>query len=94
MDSFAAPDASTPATVPPPGGGTTAEAGYPQAGPAVTPTADNHGYVVVAVRSGMPVFAEGFSAHADTAEEAARVATAWRGIGEHVHVFELRAVAL
>jgi hypothetical protein len=93
-----------PATVPPTDGGETAEAGHPQAGPAVTSQARitvdplqltvPRSYVVAAVRGGRPVFAEGFSAHTDTVDEASEVATVWRRIGETVKVFELVEVTL
>lgn len=85
----------TAATDPPSdGGGETAEAGHPQAGPAATPTREHHGFIVAAVRGGTPVLAEGYSAHTDTPDEARLVAAAWNEIGETVNVFELVEVTL
>lgn len=82
--------AQTPATVPPTdGGGESAEAGHPPTGPAATPITEHRGYVVAEVRQGKAVIAEGFSAHADTLDEARSVADAWRELLEHVTVFEL-----
>lgn len=80
----------TPASVPPAdGGGESAEAGRPPTtGPAATLTL-TRSYVVAEVRQGKPVIAEGFSAHADTLDEARSVAGAWHELLEHVTVFEL-----
>lgn len=50
------------------------------------------GYLVVAMRNGKPVIAEGYTAHADTIDEATAVEEAWCGIGETVQVFALEPV--